>query len=212
MIHDQLRAEARCEQPEADADEHVYAAEPIQLDVTDPASVTAAAAEISDVTVVINNAGAANRSSLLADDLTDARALFETNFWGALTVTNAFAPALRANRGTVLNVLSVLSWLAIGDAYSATKAALWSATNTQRIKLAPDGVHVAALHLGYADTPMARDVDAPKLAADDVVRAAYDGIETGELEILADEISRQVKAGLAGPIEGLYPQLDRAST
>jgi NAD(P)-dependent dehydrogenase (short-subunit alcohol dehydrogenase family) len=180
---------------------------PVRLDVTDPASITAAAALAPDVTVVINNAGASNGSSVLTGDLTAARELFETNFWGALAVTNAFAPALRARRGTVLNVLSVLSWLAIGDVYSATKAALWSATNTQRIELAPDGVHVAGLHLGYADTPMTSGVDAPKLDPADVVRAAYDGIEAGLPEILVDEISRQVKAGLAGPVEALYPQL-----
>lgn len=180
---------------------------PLQLDVTDATSIKAAAALASDVSVVINNAGASNGSSVLADDLTAARELFETNFWGALAVTNAFAPALRARRGTVLNVLSVLSWIALGDVYSATKAALWSATNTQRIELAPHGVHVAGLHLGYADTPMTTGVDAPKLDPADVVRDAYDGIEAGQGEILADELSQQVKAGLAGPLEALYPQL-----
>jgi NAD(P)-dependent dehydrogenase (short-subunit alcohol dehydrogenase family) len=184
---------------------------PIRLDVTVQASVSAAATLASDVTVVINNAGALNGSSLLADDLSDVRALFETNFWGALAVTNAFAPALRAAKGTVLNVLSVLSWIGVGDSYSATKAALWSATNTQRLKFAPDGVHVAALHLGYADTPMAGGVDGPKLAPADVVRIAYDGIEAGEAEILADDLTRRVKAGLSGPVEGLYPQLRRAT-
>jgi NAD(P)-dependent dehydrogenase (short-subunit alcohol dehydrogenase family) len=122
-------------------------------------------------------------------------------------VANAFMPALRSSRGTLLNVLSVLSWLGTGDTYSATKAALWSATNTMRLKLAPDGVHVAALHLGYADTPMTRRIDAPKLDAADVVRTAYDGLEAGDFEILADDLSRQVKAGLAGPIKDLYPQL-----
>jgi NAD(P)-dependent dehydrogenase (short-subunit alcohol dehydrogenase family) len=182
---------------------------PLVLDVTSPESVAVAADVARDVTVVINNAGASNGSSVLGD-LTAARDLFETNFWGALAVTNAFAPALKASGGTVLNVLSVLSWLGIGDAYSATKAALWQATNTQRIRLAPDGVHVASLHLGYADTPMTRNVDAPKLDPADVVRSAYDGIEAGAYEILADELSGQVKAGLAGPIEGLYPQLARS--
>jgi NAD(P)-dependent dehydrogenase (short-subunit alcohol dehydrogenase family) len=179
---------------------------PLRLDVTDTSSITEAAEVATDVTVVINNAGASNGSSLL-DDLEASRALFETNFWGALAVANAFTPALRANSGALLNVLSVLSWLGIGDTYSATKAALWSATNTQRIKLAPDGVHVAALHLGYADTPMTLGVEAPKLDPADVVRAAYDGIEADEFEILADDLSRQVKAGLAGPITSLYPQL-----
>jgi NAD(P)-dependent dehydrogenase (short-subunit alcohol dehydrogenase family) len=168
--------------------------------------VAAAARTASDVTILINNAGAANGSSVLGD-LTAARELFETNFWGALTVTNAFTPALKASGGTLLNVLSVLSWLGVGDAYSASKAALWQATNTQRIGLAPDGVHVASLHLGYADTPMTEAIDGPKLDPADVVRSAYDGIEAGAYEILADELSGRVKAGLAGPIEALYPQL-----
>jgi NAD(P)-dependent dehydrogenase (short-subunit alcohol dehydrogenase family) len=179
---------------------------PLELDVTSEASVAAAAAQAPEVDLVINNAGASNGSSVLGDQ-TASRDLFETNYWGALAVANAFTPALRSRRGSLLNVLSVLSWLGTGDSYSATKAALWSATNTQRIRLAPDGVHVAALHLGYADTPMTRRIDAPKLDPEDVVRAAYDGLEAGDFEILADDLSRQVKAGLAGPIEGLYTQL-----
>ena len=179
---------------------------PLVLDVTSPESIADAADIADDVTMVINNAGASNGSSVLGD-LIAARELFETNFWGALAVTNAFAPALKQTHGTLLNVHSVLSWLAIGDAYSATKAALWSATNTQRIKLAPEGVHVAGLHLGYADTPMAAGVTADKLDPADVVRTAYDGIESGSYEILADDLSGQVKAGLAAPIEALYPQL-----
>lgn len=183
---------------------------PLVLDVTSADSVAAAAELADDVTLLVNNAGASNGATLLGD-LGAARELFETNFWGALAVTNAFGPALRASGGTLLNVLSVLSWLGVGDAYSASKAALWQATNTQRIALAPSGVHVAALHLGYADTPMTKGVDAPKLDPADVVRSAYDGLEAGAYEILADELSARVKAGLAGPVESLYPQL-RAAT
>lgn len=184
---------------------------PLPLDVTSPESVARAADAARDVTVLVNNAGALSTASLLGD-LAGVRELFETNFCGALEVTNAFTPALQASRGTVLNVLSVLSWLGIGDAYSATKAALWQATNTQRITVVPTGVHVAALHLGYADTPMTKDVDAPKLDPADVVRAAYDGIEAGSYEILADDLSARVKAGLAAPVEVLYPQLAGAGS
>lgn len=198
---------AAARRPQEWGDERIV---PLALDVTAPESIASAAQAAGDVTVVINNAGAANGASVLGD-LGAARELFETNFWGALAVTNAFARALSSSGGVLLNVLSVLSWLGIGDAYSATKAALWQATNTQRIKLAPDGVHVAALHLGYADTPMTRSIDAPKLDPADVVRSAYDGIEAGEFEILADELSAEVKAGLAGPIEALYPQLARST-
>lgn len=179
---------------------------PLPLDVTDPASVAAAAEAAPDVSVVINNAGAANGASVVGDQ-TSSRALFETNYWGALAVADAFTPALRVHRGSLLNVLSVLSWVGYGDTYSATKAALWSATNTLRVKLAEDGVHVASLHLGYTDTPMTANVTEPKNDPADVVRTAYEGLEKGSFEILADEISRQVKSGLAGPIEGLYPQV-----
>ncbi|NDK91213.1 SDR family oxidoreductase [Gordonia desulfuricans] len=179
---------------------------PLPLDVTDRDSVTAAAASAPDVGIVINNAGISNGASVIGDH-TDLRAMFETNFFGALGVADAFTPALRTHGGTLLNVLSVLSWIGIGDGYSASKAALWSATNTLRLILSRQGVHVAALHLGYTDTPMTAGVDAPKNDPADVVRLAYDGIEAGAAEILADDISRQVKAGLAAPIETLYPQL-----
>lgn len=183
---------------------------PLVLDVTSEDSIAAAAAIADDVTVLINNAGVSNGSSVLGD-LAAARDLFEVNFWGPLAVTQAFLPSLTAAHGSVLNVQSVLSWIGIGDAYSASKAAFWQAANAQRIQLAPQGVHVASLHLGYADTPMTRGVDAPKADPADVVRSALDGLEAGSFEILADEISTQVKAGLAGPIEALYPQLDRSN-
>ena len=180
---------------------------PLALDVTDPASVARAAASAPDVTVLVNNAGASNGSSVLGE-LAAARALFDTNFWGQLEVTNAFAPVLAANGGgAILNVLSVLSWLAVADAYSATKAALWSATNTQRLALAGQGTQVLGLHLGYTDTPMTNDIEAPKNDPADVVSAAYAGLLTGANEVLADEVSRQVRAGLAGPLSALYPQL-----
>lgn len=181
---------------------------PLRLDVTDHASVVAAAHEAADVTVAINNAGGATGASVVGD-LAAARDLFETNFWGALDVTNTFLPALRTHGGIVLNVLSVLSWYGVGDGYSATKAALWSATNTQRLALAGDGIHVASLHLGYADTPMAAGAPGPKNDPADVVRTAYDGLENDAYEILADQLSVDVKAGLAQPIEELYPQLRR---
>lgn len=181
---------------------------PLALDVTDRAAVVAAAALASDVTIVINNAGASNGATLLADDLDAARRLFEVNFFGPLEVANAFVPVLAANGGGALvNVLSVLSWLGTYDAYSATKAALWSATNTQRLQLAQRSIQVMALHLGATDTPMAADVDEPKGNPADVVCAAYAGLEAGQHEVLADESSRRVRAGLSGPLEVLYPEL-----
>lgn len=184
---------------------------PLALDVTNPTSLTAAAATATDVSVVVNNAGAANGASVMGDS-PGLRALFDVNFFGPLAVAEAFAPALAANGGgALLNVLSVLSWVGIGDGYSATKAALWSATNTQRLALAGNGTLVTALHLGYTDTPMTAGLDVEKNDPADIVRLAYDGVESGDHEVLADEVSRRTRAALGGPLTALYPQLARAT-
>jgi NAD(P)-dependent dehydrogenase (short-subunit alcohol dehydrogenase family) len=184
---------------------------PIRLDITDPASIADAVAEAGDVTLLINNAGVSTGSSLLTADLAAIRADFDTNFWGTLLTTRAFADTLERNGGgTILNVLSVLSWLSLPatGAYSASKSAAWSMTNALRLELAEKKIAVAALHVGYMDTDMAAavapsDKTDPKLVAG----LALDGIAAGEPEILADELSRQVRQGLAGGVGALYPQL-----
>ena len=180
---------------------------PLPLDVTDAASVAAAAATASDTTIVINNAGISAPAPIAGDEAV-LRTIMETNFFGALAVARDFASVLGTNGGGVLlNVHSVLSWIGLAGAYSASKAALWSATNSLRLELAPQGTLVVGLHLGYTDTPMTAGIDAPMNDAADVVRSAYDGIEAGEYEVLADQLSIDVKQGLAAPIIGLYPQL-----
>lgn len=205
LERDAAKVYATARTPQTWGDDRVV---PLPLDVTDPTSVAAAARAAADTTIVINNAGASNGARVGDTDPRALRDLFDVNLFGALDVTNAFGPVLATNGGgAVLNVLSVLSWIGIGDGYSATKAALWSATNTQRLQLADQGTLVSALHLGYTDTPMTADVDAPKNDPADVVAQAYEGLAAGAYEILADDVSRLVKAGLGGPIEGLYPQL-----
>jgi NAD(P)-dependent dehydrogenase (short-subunit alcohol dehydrogenase family) len=184
---------------------------PLTLDVTDQASIDAAVAAAPDTTVVINNAGIYNTvDSLTKGDIKDIRAMFETNFFGAVQVTRGFAPILGANGGgALINVHSVLSWLGISGSYSASKAAIWSASNSFRIELAGQGTHVLGLHVGYTDTPMMKDVDGPKNEASAVVAATLDGLEAREYEVLADDLSVNVKAGLAGKIEDLYAGLPR---
>jgi len=182
---------------------------PLALDVTSTESIAAAAAAAADTSVVINNAGVYSVvDSITGGSLDDIRATFETNFFGAIQIVREFAPVLARNGGGALvDVHSVLSWLGGAGSYSASKAALWSATNSIRLELAPQGTHVVGLHLGYTDTPMIADVVAPKNDPADVVRAAYDGLDAGEYEVLADELSVNVKAGLAGKIEHLYEGL-----
>lgn len=181
---------------------------PIALDITDASSVAAAAERASDVTLLINNAGIGTGANLLDGELDAIRAEMETNYFGTLAMTRALAPRLAANGGgAILNVLSVLSWLSVPQlgGYSASKAAEWSLTNAIRQQLRPQGTQVSALHVGYMDTDLTHGIDAPKLNPGDVAKIALDGLETGELEILADEVSRQVRTGLSAGLDALYP-------
>jgi NAD(P)-dependent dehydrogenase (short-subunit alcohol dehydrogenase family) len=173
---------------------------PIALDVTDPDSVAAAAARAGDATLVINNAGISGAGSLLAaESLDGARAELETNFFGPANVIRAFAPILAGNGGgAVVNVLSVLSWVAMPQtgAYSAAKAAAWSLTNSARAELRAQNTLVVGVHVAYMDTDMAAQVPGPKLPPGDLARQVLDAVEAGREEVLGDEITRQVKAGL----------------
>ncbi len=185
---------------------------PVQLDITDSASVMRAAQHATDTTVLVNNAGISLRDPILTGDERSLRHAFDVNFFGTLDMAKAFSPTLVRNGGGVmLNVISLLSWLSISPGYSAAKAALWSATNAIRLELAPQGVDVVALHMGYTATPMTSALDVPKNDPADVVRAGLDGIEQGALEVLADDWSATVKAALSGPVEILYPQLTGAA-
>jgi NAD(P)-dependent dehydrogenase (short-subunit alcohol dehydrogenase family) len=177
------------------------------LDVTDTAQIEAAAREARDVTLLINNAGILRTAPLLeAGAEAAARAELETNFFGPLAMSQAFAPILKQNGGgAILNVLSVLSWVtAPGVAtYSASKAAAWAMTNGLRTELRPQGTQVLALHVGYIDTDMTRGVTAAKSSPDEVVRRALDALADGRDEVLADEMSRNVKHGLSAE-RGVY--------
>ncbi|MGW5370676.1 SDR family oxidoreductase [Streptomyces sp. NPDC004009] len=180
---------------------------PLALEVTDPASVAAAAEQAQDVTILVNNAGASVGGSLLTAPLADVRRDFEINFFGPLLVTRALAPVIERNGGGhILNIHSVLSWIGLTGSYSASKAALWQQSNSLRLELRPRGITVTGLHVGYVDTDLAADVDAPKTSPHDVAVQALDGIEHGAFEVLADDITRQVKAGLAGDPADLYRQ------
>jgi NAD(P)-dependent dehydrogenase (short-subunit alcohol dehydrogenase family) len=183
---------------------------PIALDVTDPASVNAAAAVTQRVSILVNNAGSSTRASLLTGEESDIRLEMETHYFGTLAVTRAFAPLLAEHdHSAVLNILSALSWLAMprSGAYCAAKSAAWSLTNALRQELAPQGTLVSALHVGYMDTDMTKGIDAAKSDPADIARIAIDGIQAGQAEIIADDVSRAVQANLSGGVSALYPSL-----
>jgi NAD(P)-dependent dehydrogenase (short-subunit alcohol dehydrogenase family) len=174
---------------------------PLQIDITDPASVERAAKAAPDATLLINNAGSATGQTLIAGDLDKIRLEMETHYFGTLAATRAFAPVIEGNGGgAILNVLSVLSWFhpgAIG-AYSAAKAAAWGQTDAVREELAPKGIVVSALHVGYMATDMAAHVpDDQKTDPATIAEIALNGVADGKAEILADDLTRQVKSGLS---------------
>ena len=174
---------------------------PIRLDVTQPGDIAVAARDYSDVTLLINNAGIAATGGFLAEDsLASAQRHFDTNVFGPMRLTQAFAPVLAANGGgAILNVLSIASWIngPLLGVYGMSKSAAWAMTNGTRIELSAQKTQVLALHVGFIDTDLTRGFDVPKSAPDDVVRTALDALEAGASEVLADDITRQVHAGLS---------------
>src|SRR6201996_6055623 len=178
---------------------------PVTLDVTAPAQIQEAADGIESLDVLINNAGVS-----VADDLSD-RSAFErhlaVNLYGTWDVTRAFLPALARSRGAVVNIVSLSAVAAVPvlPAYSVSKAASLSLTQSLRALLAGRGVSVYAVLPGPIDTDMVRDLDIPKALPEDVARGALDGVERGQDEIFPDPMSRLLadgwRAGVAKELE-----------
>jgi NAD(P)-dependent dehydrogenase (short-subunit alcohol dehydrogenase family) len=185
--------------------------EAIRLDVTKADEVAAAAARAGDVTLVVNNAGVGFFGGFLAADSEEvARRALETNYFGVLRVSKAFAPVLASHGGgALLNVLSIASFANGGQLapYAASKSAAWSLTNALRFELAAQKTQVLALHMGFVDTDMVRAVDMPKTSPEEIVKRALDGLEAGLDEVLADERTRAVKQGLTAARPSYLPPL-----
>lgn len=183
--------------------------EALRLDVTKPDTIAAAAALATDVSLVINNAGIGQPGGFLAPDAEEvSRRMLETNFFGVLNVSRAFAPILKASGGgAFLNVLSIVSWVNGGTlaGYAASKSAAWSLTNSLRHELAPQHTQVTALHMAFVDTDLVRARDGPKSSPDEIVARALEGLESGLDEVLADETTRLVKAGLSSTHPSYLP-------
>ena len=174
---------------------------PLQLDVTDAESVARAAEIAQDVSVVVNNAGIARVGSVLEINASSLRLELETNLFGPLAVTSAFADQLVKRSGAVINMASIVSWISLAGTYGVSKAALWSATDAMRLELGPRGVQVVGVYVAYVDTDMSAGADAAKSDPAVVVRQVLDGVEQGATEVMADDVTRAVRANLNQPIE-----------
>ena len=186
--------------------------EALRVDVTDPASVAAAASVARDVTLLVANAGVSTGAGLVTSDLDAVRHEMDTNFYGTLHTVRAFAPILGANGGgAIVTMLSRLSWLSYPGttAYGTAKSAAWGLTNGVRLELAAQGTLVTGVLVSATDTDMSAAWDIPKNDPADVVRQALDGVEAGELEVIADADTAAVKAALSGDPAALYPDVVR---
>ena len=184
---------------------------PIALDITDPGRVAEVAQQCADVSLLVNNAGVLKYSTFIgAPSLDAARLEMETNYFGTLSMCRAFAAVLAANGGgAIVNMLSVSSFYTnpFDASYGASKAAAWSLTNGIRLELHHQGTLVVAVHAGFIDTDMAALVDAPKISPESVARQVFDAVEAGQIEVLADERTRTVKASLSRDHELIYPPI-----
>jgi NAD(P)-dependent dehydrogenase (short-subunit alcohol dehydrogenase family) len=182
---------------------------PVALDITDAGRVAAAAAQCADVTLLVNNAGIMKASTFIGPPDPDAaRQEMAVNYFGTLSMCRAFAPVLAGGGGgAIVNMLSVASFYTnpFTASYGASKAAAWSLTNGLRVELHHQGTLVVAVHAAFIDTDMAAGLDVPKVSPEAVAQQAFDAVEAGQIEVLADERSRFVKASLSRDHELIYP-------
>jgi NAD(P)-dependent dehydrogenase (short-subunit alcohol dehydrogenase family) len=186
-------------------------AQRVQLDITDPAQVAAAAAACGDVTVLVNNAGFhANVRLVITDDEAAAREEMEVNYFGTLAMTRAFAPILGRNGGgAIVNVLSVAAVVpaAFMGGYSTSKAAMWFLSAITRAELAEQRTQVTSLVLGSVDTRMAAHVAGNKESPRDIARVGLDGVEAGALTVATDKMAIDSMAAHAADPERFERQL-----
>ena len=180
------RVYAASRQPIAHADDRVT---PVIMDVTEWSQIKRAVESVETLDILINNAGVS-----LPDDLSSRAAFeqhFDVNVYGPLMVTQALLPSLVQSRGRIVNVVSIGAFAAVPvlPAYSASKAAAFSVTQSLRALVAGRGVKVHAVLPGPIDTDMIRDLPIPKTPPESVARSILDGVENEAEEIFPDPFS-----------------------
>ncbi|WP_433438353.1 SDR family NAD(P)-dependent oxidoreductase [Nonomuraea sp. CA-141351] len=162
---------------------------PLTLEVTDAAQIQQAVHDVGALDVLVNNAGLA-----LYDDLSDPAVVerhLAVNLFAPYRMIQAFLPLLTRSGGAVVNNLSINAFapLPLIPAYSISKAAAFSLTQSLRALLASRGVRVHAVMTGPVDTDMTEGLDIPKAAPESVARAIFDGLEKDEDEIFPDAMA-----------------------
>jgi NAD(P)-dependent dehydrogenase (short-subunit alcohol dehydrogenase family) len=205
LLRGARRVYASTRGPWVHADERVTR---LEFDLTDKAAIRAAAATVESVDILVNNAGIA-----LYDDLTDRAAIerqLAVNLFGPYEVIQAFLPQLERSRGVIVNNLSLnaLAPMPVIPAYSISKAAAFSLTQSLRGLLAARGVRVSAVLTGPTDTDMTKGYEIPKATAQAVAQAIFAGVERGEEDIFPDPLAQTLAdAWRSGAVKAFEVQL-----
>lgn len=169
----------------------------LQLDITDPRSIEAAADRGRDVNLLVNNAGVMTIGDLLGGDLGRIEEEMRVNYFGTLGMVRAFVPILEANVDPkIVNLVTLVALASLPSqgGYSASKAATFSMTQALRARLGARGIKVHAVFPGVVDTDMSQGVDLPKASPGDVARAILDGVSAGIEDIFPDPMSQNLGA------------------
>lgn len=171
---------------------------PIPIDLANPASIYSAAKATQDVEVVINNAGAFRGGELFTEDIIESLTfLLDINVYGLVNMAKAFAPILKANGGGVfaqLNSVVSLKTFANFSAYSASKAASYSITQSLRNILGVQGTRVLSMHPGPIATDMGdaagltEIAEPPTLVADALIEA----LKGNDFHVFPDSMAQQI--------------------
>lgn len=169
-------------------DERVVA---LELDITDNAQISTLVAQTKDLEVLINNAGILHQGNVLEGEISAVENDMKVNYYGTMHMMRAFAPILEKNAPSkIINIVSIVAYSPLPSlaGYSASKAALYSATLSVRIELAKKGVVVHAVNPGAIDTDMNKGSAMDMPAPDGVASIILDKVETGALDIVPDEM------------------------
>lgn len=183
---------------------------PLELDVTKPDQIAKAAEFASDITLLINNAGVAEFSGVLAaKDVAAARRETEVNHFGPLGLAQALRDTPAFHNGGIINILSFLSQvtLPVAGTYSASKSASLALTRTLRAELKARGVQVVAVMPVQVETEMGQALPEPRLKPSDVATESLDAIESGQDEVYPGALSKAAAQAFESDPVGLQSEM-----
>jgi hypothetical protein len=182
---------------------------PIKLDVTSDDDVNATR-QLGTIDILVNNAGIASYGNPVTMNLDDAVREMEVNYFGALRMTRALAPAMvERGEGMIVNVATAFAKinLPLVGTYCASKAALLSLGQALRAYLKDRGVHVMTVMPTTTDTDMAKGADVPKMTTAFVAGEILRHISEESIDPPIGEEAERVLEGLKNDPVGLENML-----